>query len=79
MRYAPEIQAAASDPEALEAVYQGARRAKEEAAFRAALEACYQETADNLLYAAWHVRLREPEQERAVHWALAIPLLFEER
>ena len=76
MMYLPEIQAAAGDPEALEEIYQDARRAKDEAAFREALQACYQRAPDNLLYAAWHVRLRQSTQERdrTVNWKLAVPL-----
>jgi hypothetical protein len=71
-----EIQAAATDPEALEAAYQRARQGKQEAAFREALEACYAQSPENLLYAAWHVRLRQDgaERERAVNWRLALPL-----
>ena len=76
MIYLPEIQAAASDPETLETMYQGALRKKEGAAFREALQACYERAPDNLLYAAWHVRLgqAESERERAVNWKLAVPL-----
>jgi hypothetical protein len=78
MIYDQEIQAAACDPEALEAAYQRARQAKEEAAFREALQACYERAPENLLYAAWHVRLRQatPERERAINWKLAVPLSF---
>jgi len=76
MIYLPEIEGAAGDPEALEAAYQDARRDKQEAAFREALETCYQDAPANLLYAAWHVRLRETGQprDRAVNWVLAVPL-----
>jgi hypothetical protein len=71
-----EIQAAVTDPEALEAAYQRARQDKQEAAFREALEACYAQAPENLLYAAWHVRLRQNgvEREREVNWGLALPL-----
>jgi hypothetical protein len=74
--YLEEIQAASSDPEALEMAYQRARRAKEEGAFREALQACYERAPDNLLYAAWYYRLEQAEQEqgRAVNWKLAGPL-----
>jgi hypothetical protein len=80
MMYVPEIREAAGDPEALEALYKGARHAKGEAAFREALQACYERAPDNLLYAAWHVRLREAGQDRdrgaagGVNWKLAVPL-----
>jgi len=80
MIYEQQIQEAASDPEILETVYQGALRENQEAGFREALEACYERTPENLLYAAWHVRLRQDEPERArgataaVNWMLAIPL-----
>ena len=65
MIYLQEIQAASGDPEALEAAYQDARRQRKEPAFQEALQACYEQAPDNLLYAAWHVRLGEagPEQE----------------
>jgi hypothetical protein len=71
-----EIQAASSNPEALELAYQRARRAKEEAAFREALQVCYERAPDNLLYAAWYYRLRQAgqEHERAANWKLAVPL-----
>jgi hypothetical protein len=76
MMYEQEIQAAASDPEALETAYQDARGQKEERAFREALQACYDRAPENLLYAAWAVRLRQADQERgrAVNWKLAVPL-----
>ena len=74
MIYLQEIQAAAGDPEALEAAYQDARRQRKEPAFQEALQACYEQAPDNLLYAAWHVRLAQTHPERAVRWALAVPL-----
>jgi hypothetical protein len=76
MMYLQEIQAASSDPETLERTYQRARRQKEEAAFREALQACYEGAPDNVLYAAWTYRLRQEGQEpdRAVNWKLAVPL-----
>ena len=46
MIYLPEIQAAAADPEALEALYQDARQTKKEAAFQEALQVCYQDAPD---------------------------------
>jgi hypothetical protein len=80
MIYLHEIQAAASDPEAMEAAYQGALQNKDVAAFQEALEACYAQAPENLLYAAWHIRLRQaapetaPDRTNAVNWALAVPL-----
>ena len=64
MAYSREILAASSNPEALELLYQRARQEQEEAAFRGALQACYEDAPENVLYAAWYYRLRQGRQER---------------
>jgi len=78
MKYVKDIRSASDAPQALEEMYQAARRAGDEGEFRASLLACYRESPDNRLYAAWYYRLwRPPEEaqaERRRRWALAIPL-----
>ena len=59
MEYTPDIQAASRDPKSLEALYQAVLQAGAESDFQASLEACYAAEPENLLYAAWHYRLRE--------------------
>ena len=74
-----EIQTARGDPKEMEAVYQAACWAGKSEEFRLALEACYQEAPDDMLYAAWHYRLQSPQAQPArqaagVNWKLAVPL-----
>jgi hypothetical protein len=63
----------------MEALYQAALQAGNGDDFRLALEACYQESPDNTLYAAWHYRLQAAQVQPArptpgVNWKLAVPL-----
>ena len=78
MKYLEDIRAGHNNPKQLEDVYQAARQAKEADEFKADLLAGYQESPDNILYAAWAYRLQAmgPEQaeSRSVNWKLAIPL-----
>jgi uncharacterized protein YjbI with pentapeptide repeats len=77
MSYLEEIRAGHDDPERLESLHQAARQADESAEFTAGLAACYDEAPDNLLYAAWHYRLRQvegPSERRSVNWKAAVPL-----
>lgn len=79
MEYLPEIHAARNDARLLEEVYQAARRENEESEFAASLLSCYQESPDNVLYAAWYYRLQQAAQEeqverRGINWKLAVPL-----
>jgi len=79
MKYLQEIRAAQSDPRLLEDLYQSARQKSEEEEFAASLLSCYEESPDDLLYAAWHYRLQrraqeEQVKERGINWKLAIPL-----
>ncbi len=81
--YRDLIRAAESNPEQLEQLYQAARRARRAGQFTQEMNALYQDSAENLLYAAWHYRLQQsvPEEWFArvgAHWRLAIlmsPLL----
>lgn len=79
MNLIPEIQAAKSDPQRLEQLFQQAQERDQTGVFLSALLACYEETPDNLLYAAWFYRLHQtaPQPEkirRGVNWILAVPL-----
>jgi hypothetical protein len=77
MHYMQAIQANASDPQALEELYQAARREKQVNEFAADLRACHQASPDNVLYAAWFYRfLAQPDQaeSRSIHWRAAVPL-----
>jgi hypothetical protein len=79
MNLIPEIQAAKDDPQKLEQLYQSVQQEDQVEAFRSALLACYQETPDNLLYAAWFYRFQQTAEtvgitRRKVNWVLAIPL-----
>jgi hypothetical protein len=79
MDYQEEIRTASSNPQKLERLYQDAQQEGNLEAFQATLLACYEETPDNLLYAAWFYRIQQsaPPKEkprRAINWALAIPL-----
>jgi hypothetical protein len=75
----PEIQASKNDPQKLELLYQSAQRENQVDVFQSALLTCYQETPDNLLYAAWFYRFQvtagtEKKNHRAVNWILAVLL-----
>jgi hypothetical protein len=79
MDYQDEVQRAARDPQRLEELYRSAKSAQEAERFQAAMDACYEQWPDNLLYAAWHYRLgpgaaEEGAAPSAVNWKLAIPL-----
>jgi len=78
MKYLQDIRDGHNNPKQLEDVYQAARQAKEADEFKADLLAGYQESPDNILYAAWAYRLQAmgPDQaeSRSVNWKLAIPL-----
>jgi hypothetical protein len=61
--YLALIRGAGANPEALERLYQAARRAGGGGAFRAAIAAAHQESPENLLYGAWYYRLHQPDAE----------------
>jgi hypothetical protein len=74
-----EIQSSHDDPKGLEALYQAASQAGNGEDFRLALETCYQEFPDDVLYAAWYYRLKAVQPQPAppalgANWKLAVPL-----
>ena len=79
MNLIPEIQAAKNDPQKLEQLYQAAQQEGQIEVFQSALVTCYQETPDNLLYAAWFYRFQQTmktavKTRREVNWVWAVPL-----
>jgi hypothetical protein len=75
----PEIQAAKNDPQKLEQLYQAAQQEGQIEVFQSALVTCYQETPNNLLYAAWFYRFQQTAESavkthREVNWVWAVPL-----
>ena len=57
MDYQEAISTAQADPQSLENIYRQSVNQGEEAAFKSALFARYQEMPENLLFAAWYYRL----------------------
>jgi hypothetical protein len=74
MDYMAEIAGARTDPQRLEELYHVAEREKQAELYRAAMAACFEQSPDNLLYAAWHYRLAPAERAAGANWKLAIPL-----
>jgi hypothetical protein len=79
MDFETEIAAAESNPRQLEQLYQTARKKGLADSFHSALLVCYENSPDNLLYAAWHFRLQQisPDQgklEKKINWLVAVPL-----
>ena len=79
MIYQEEIRAAKSDPQELEQLYQVAQQKGQIDAFQSALLACYEETPENLLFAAWFYRFQQTtdapaKTRRSANWTLAVPL-----
>ncbi len=79
MNLIPEIQAAKNDPQKLEQLYQAAQQEGQIEVFQSALVTCYQETPNNLLYAAWFYRFQQTAESavkthREVNWVWAVPL-----
>lgn len=74
--YVSAMRAAAHDAQRLEQLYQSARRAHEVSRFTTDLETVFQESPDNLLFAAWHFRLQEGATGGRLGraWVLAIGL-----
>ena len=73
------IRAAQSSPEQLEQLYQAARHARRVGQFAQDVNALYQESPEQMLYAAWHYRLQQSTAEDwfsriSAHWRLAIVL-----
>jgi hypothetical protein len=59
--YLTLIRGAGANPEALERLYQTARRGGTATTFRGAVSAVYQESPENVLYGAWYFRLHQPD------------------
>ena len=79
MSYDARIQAAESDPQQLEQLFQVARRSDQVQDFRAAVQALHEATPENVLLTAWVYRLQSLEEEtdkpkRSINWGAAIPL-----
>ncbi len=89
MKYKETIHTALNSPAELEALYQKARQEQESAEFIADLQACYAESPDSVLLAAWHYRLQSEAESRAaagiepvktaaprrpIQWKFAVPL-----
>ena len=78
MDYSRRIGEAVHDAQQLEAIYQAATQTGQVTTFAAAIEACYADDPDNLLYAAWHYRLAAqrttPPVEQSRNWRVAILL-----
>jgi hypothetical protein len=77
--YTEQIRAAAGNAEQLEQVYQAARRAHRAGQFSQDMQALYQESSENVLYAAWHYRLQQGAGEDWLariggNWRLAIAM-----
>ena len=74
-----EIHTAESSPHKLEQLYQKAQVEGQTEVFQSALQACFEENPDNLLFAAWFYRFQQTPETRVkprreVNWALAVPL-----
>jgi len=79
MDYQEDIRAAKSEPQELEQLFHSALEAGHSEQFQSALLTCYQETPDNLLYAAWFYRFQQMadvsiKTRRGADWTLAVPL-----
>jgi hypothetical protein len=77
MSYIDTIRSIKNDPEQLELTYQAARKAGQEDDFRQAVEACYADAPENLLYAAWHHRLAHEQPKPSgstIAWSWVVPL-----
>ncbi len=79
MHYLPAIRAAATDPRQLEELYQSSRAARAAGQFAMDMHRAYEETPENVLFAAWHYRLEHERQSAphaylSQHWRLAVTL-----
>ncbi len=77
MTYDQLITERANDPEQLEQAYRAAVKAGQGDAFQQAIDAGRAAQPDNLLYAAWHYRLRDAAaavKTSFVRWGWAVPL-----
>lgn len=79
MSYDARIQAAESDPQQLEQLFQVARCSDQVGDFRAAVQALHEATPENVLLTAWVYRLQSLAEEtgkskRSINWGAAVPL-----
>lgn len=78
MDFAAAIRSHRDDARSLEELYQASLRKGEGNQFSAAVRACYRESPEAVLYAAWHYRLAqapgESSEGRRINWWLALPL-----
>ncbi len=77
MKFTPEIQAAAQDPEQMELLYQRAVHLNQETEFRTDLQAENEKSPDNLLLSAWYTRFEHQplsKGRRYINWGLAAVL-----
>ncbi|MDX9955642.1 MAG: hypothetical protein RBT75_16195 [Anaerolineae bacterium] len=79
MSYDVGIQAAESDPQQLEQLFQVARRNDQVQDFRAAVQALHEAKPENVLLTAWVYRLQSLAEEtskprRSINWGAAVPL-----
>jgi hypothetical protein len=77
MKFTSEIQAAIQNPQRMESLYQQSVQDGQEAEFRLDLEATYENSPDNLLLSAWHLRFEHlplTKVKRATSWGLAVVL-----
>ncbi len=77
MKFTPEIQAAAQNPEQMELLYERAVHANQETEFRTDLQAEHEKSPDNLLLSAWHARFEHQplsKTRRSINWGLALVL-----
>jgi hypothetical protein len=76
--YAAHIRARRDDARSLEDLYRDSLRKGEADEFSSAMHACYRESPEVALYAAWHYRLDgaapASAEGRKVNWQLAVPL-----
>jgi hypothetical protein len=80
MDYLNEIRNNANTPGQIEELYHNAQKAGQAEAFENAMLSCFEESPENLLYAAWYFRLKKisspvVEKPKGVSvWLLALPL-----
>ena len=79
MSYDARIQAAGSDPQQLEQLFQAALRSGQVGDFQAAVVALHGAAPDDVLLTAWVYRLQSLAEEsgkagRSINWAAAVPL-----
>ena len=72
MDYSAEIRTAKADPRRLEELYHAAEREQQAELFRTSMVACFEQSPDNPLYAAWYYRLAPEGHEGLAPGAAAV-------